>query len=81
MGDTDLTECIRRRAYKIWESEGRLHGCDVVYWLRAEAEVLESLRAPSSTAKEPKPTTKPTRKNVPSSRLRSKSSKTRLPKK
>ncbi len=39
MGEVDLTERIRQRAYTIWESEGRPHGLDQVHWLRAEAEI------------------------------------------
>lgn len=30
-------EEIRLIAYKIWEEEGRPHGCDVEHWLKAEA--------------------------------------------
>ena len=32
-------ERIRRRAYEIWEQEGRPSFCDQDHWLRAEAEL------------------------------------------
>lgn len=40
--DSDLTPQILRRAYEIWEHEGRPHGRDKVHWLLAEAEVSVS---------------------------------------
>jgi DUF2934 family protein len=33
---TDRAEWIRKRAYEIWESEGRPHGRDMEHWLLAE---------------------------------------------
>jgi hypothetical protein len=33
-------EEIRRRAYELYEQDGRTHGRDRDHWLRAEAEVL-----------------------------------------
>lgn len=33
-------EEIRRRAYELYEQDGRQHGRDREHWLRAEAEVL-----------------------------------------
>ena len=39
-----MTDEVRReiqvRAYLIWESEGRPHGCEKEHWARAEAEIL-----------------------------------------
>jgi len=39
-----VSDAVRReievRAYLIWESEGRPHGCEREHWLRAEAEIL-----------------------------------------
>lgn len=32
-------ECISKRAYELWEKEGRKQGCDLHYWLRAEQVV------------------------------------------
>jgi hypothetical protein len=54
----DYTEKIRRRAYAIWEGEGRPHGRDRIHWLRAEAEVRDIQAAPATAtppgASEPK---------------------------
>jgi hypothetical protein len=33
------TLAIARRAYQLWEAEGRPHGCDLQHWLRAEEEI------------------------------------------
>lgn len=33
-------EEIRRRAYELYEQDGRQHGRDREHWLRAEAEIL-----------------------------------------
>ena len=30
------TECIKKKAYELWEQDGRKHGSDMNYWLRAE---------------------------------------------
>jgi len=35
---TESSGDICKRAYEIWESEGRPHGRDMDHWLRAEAE-------------------------------------------
>jgi hypothetical protein len=32
-------EAIRKRAYEIWDQEGRPHGQDCEHWLRAAAEI------------------------------------------
>ena len=37
----DLMDRIRRRAYEIWECEGRPAGRERIHWLRAEAEFRE----------------------------------------
>ena len=37
--DADLDERIRRRAYELWEREGRPEGHALDHWRRAEAEV------------------------------------------
>ena len=39
---------VAARAYQIWESEGRPHGCELDHWLRAEAEL--SVAAPATIA-------------------------------
>jgi len=41
--DPNLMARIRKRAYEIWEDEGRPEGRDRIHWLRAEAEFRESL--------------------------------------
>jgi hypothetical protein len=38
MPDRDLHERISRRAYLLWEQEGRPEGRAQVHWLQAEAE-------------------------------------------
>jgi hypothetical protein len=38
--DNDREEKIRKRAYEIWEQEGR-HGDPEDHWLRAERELRE----------------------------------------
>jgi len=47
---SDADERIRRRAYEIWESEGRQHGYDERHWHRAVAEIGSET---SSEAPEP----------------------------
>jgi hypothetical protein len=54
MTDSDLTPQILRRAYEIWESEGRPHGRDKVHWLKAEAEVGNGDRQPAAGPERPK---------------------------
>jgi hypothetical protein len=39
MINNDLTPHILRRAYEIWESEGRPQGRDKAHWYLAEAEL------------------------------------------
>ncbi len=41
MIDPDLMKRINRRAYEIWESEGKPEGRARIHWLRAEAEFRE----------------------------------------
>ncbi len=42
MINNDLTPHILRRAYEIWENEGRPHGRDKAHWFLAEAELSNS---------------------------------------
>jgi hypothetical protein len=42
MTNQDLHERIRRRAYALWEQDGRPEGRADEYWLRAEAELAGS---------------------------------------
>ncbi len=49
MSNTSRHEWICKRAYAIWEAEGRPHGRDAEHWLQAttERERLERTRASS----------------------------------
>ena len=40
----DLQERVRRRAYELWESEGRPAGREHDHWLQAEREVATTSR-------------------------------------
>jgi hypothetical protein len=42
--DPALEERIRRRAYQIWEEEGRPEGHDVEHWIRAVLELARDGR-------------------------------------
>ena len=61
MFDQDPKEKIRRRAYEMWEAEGRPHGSQDVHWQRAEAEVTGNAgakptqRKPVAAARTQKP--------------------------
>lgn len=37
-----IRERVEKRAYAIWESEGKPHGRDVIHWCQAEQELLSS---------------------------------------
>jgi len=37
----NIDEAIRRRAYELYEEQGRKDGHDLNDWLRAEAEILQ----------------------------------------
>ena len=32
----DVADCIKKKAYELWEKDGRKQGCDMHYWLKAE---------------------------------------------
>jgi hypothetical protein len=38
---------IQRRAYEIWEHNGRIAGCQLDHWLQAEQELAEQLAVPA----------------------------------
>ncbi|MFN3077145.1 MAG: DUF2934 domain-containing protein [Alphaproteobacteria bacterium] len=42
----ELIERIRERAYQLWEAEGCVHGRDMEYWFRAEAEISAEAAVP-----------------------------------
>ena len=31
----EVAECIKKKAYELWEKDGRKKGCDLHYWLDA----------------------------------------------
>ena len=35
----DAQECIRKKAYELWEKDGCKQGCDMDYWLIAEKHI------------------------------------------
>jgi hypothetical protein len=35
----DVEECIKKKAYELWEKDGRKQGRDLHYWLDAEKTV------------------------------------------
>jgi hypothetical protein len=37
-----MHEYVQRRAYELWESEGRPAGRDQAHWLQAESEVARA---------------------------------------
>ncbi len=39
---TAETDAISRRAYEIWETEGRPEGCELRHWAQAEKELARS---------------------------------------
>jgi hypothetical protein len=45
-------ETVSRRAYELWEQEGRPEGCDLRHWLQAEQECRTS-HASNETATTP----------------------------
>ncbi len=42
--DEALRKLIAERAYEIWESQGRPHGCDLIHWHEAEQEMMACIR-------------------------------------
>jgi hypothetical protein len=38
----EMREYIQRRAYELWESEGRPTGRDWAHWLQAESEIARA---------------------------------------
>jgi len=39
---------IQRRAYEIWERNGRIAGCQLDHWLQAEQELAEQFALPAA---------------------------------
>ena len=40
----DVTECIKKKAYELWEKAGRKQGCDLDYWINAEKIVKARIK-------------------------------------
>ena len=41
---TDVAECIKKKAYELWEKDGRRQGRDMDYWLIAEKTVKGKIK-------------------------------------
>jgi hypothetical protein len=48
-------EAIRKRAYHIWEREGRPHGRDFEHWVRAQVELVAEAGSNRGTRPAPSP--------------------------
>ena len=35
-GSSNISDSIKKKAYELWEKDGRKQGCDMQYWLQAE---------------------------------------------
>lgn len=60
----NLAEQIRKRAYEIWEDEGRPHGRDMQHWVQAETEFHPGLRVVDLSDPLPAAAKKPARKKT-----------------
>jgi hypothetical protein len=38
-----VRKLIAVRAYELWESHGRPHGCDLINWQQAEREIMSCI--------------------------------------
>ncbi len=45
---------IQRRAYEIWEREGRPNGREFDHWVAAEAELAQAAQAPEAPPRKPR---------------------------
>ncbi|MDO8536545.1 MAG: DUF2934 domain-containing protein [Candidatus Omnitrophota bacterium] len=43
-GNKDVMGCIKKKAYELWEKDGRKKGCDMQYWLKAEKAVKTQVK-------------------------------------
>lgn len=57
----NFADMIRKRAYEIWEGEGRPHGRDVQHWFQAETEFRPPLRVVAGRSVSRAPAKKPAR--------------------
>lgn len=60
----NLAEQIRKRAYEIWEGEGRPNGRDIQHWFQAETEFGPRLRLVTISDPLPAAPKKPARKKT-----------------
>ena len=67
MSFDNLAEQIRKRAYEIWEGEGRPHGRDTQHWFQAETEFRPRLRVVALNDPLPAAAKKSPRKKTPKS--------------
>lgn len=42
IGDLRMHDEIQRRAYALWDADGRPHGQDQAYWFKAAAELASA---------------------------------------
>ena len=40
----DAAGCIKKKAYELWDKDGRKQGCDLHYWLKAEKAVKVQIK-------------------------------------
>ena len=40
----NAAECIKKKAYELWDKDGRKQGCDLNYWLKAEKAVKTQIK-------------------------------------
>ena len=40
----DVAECIKKKAYELWDRDGRKQGRDIDYWLQAEKTVKVQIK-------------------------------------
>ncbi|HEX5280539.1 MAG TPA: DUF2934 domain-containing protein [Micropepsaceae bacterium] len=64
MSSDNLAEQIRKRAYEIWETEGRPHGRDTLHWAQAETECRPRLRVVAANNSSPAAVKKTARKKT-----------------
>ncbi len=60
---SDRQELIRKKAYAIWETEGRPHGQDERHWRQAEAEIETAAPAARPAGRKASATKPATRKS------------------
>lgn len=57
-----MEDQIKRRAYELWEADGRPDGQDQDYWFKAMAEIAASALAATALAVKPRKRTPRTKK-------------------